>query len=88
ALSQGVARGAETGTLRPHPVLDGFVHFIDPAVTVRPVEASEADTVRISSRSPPGLYGPEGSRRALNFGPEITTLNTLKNAGAGIFMSP
>lgn len=88
ALSQGVARGAETGTLRPHRVLDGFGHFIDPAVTVRPVEASEADTIRISSRTPPGLYGPEGSRRALNLGPELTTLNTLENASAGIFTSP
>ena len=85
-LSQGVASGTETGTLRPYRVLDGFGRFIDPAVTVRPIETGEADTVKISPRTPPGLYGPEGSRRAINLGPELTSLSTLEDPSAGIFM--
>lgn len=84
ALSQGVANSAETGMLRPHRVLDGFGHFVDPAVTARPVEAGEADSIRISPRTPPGLYGPEGSRRAINLGPEITALSALEDRAAGI----
>ncbi len=85
ALSQGVASGAETGTLRPHLILDGFGHFVDPAVTVRPIEAGDADQVRVSPRTPPGLYGPEGSRRAINLGPELTELNALEDSVAGIY---
>lgn len=86
ALSQGVASSGEAGTtLRPHLVLDGFGHFVDPAVTVRPIEAGDADEVRVSPRTPPGLYGPEGSRRAINLGPEITALSTLEDPVAGIF---
>ena len=84
-LSQGVASGTESGTLRPHRILDGFGHFIEPAVTIRPIEAAEADMIEISPLTPPGLYGPEGSRRALNLGPEITALETLEDPSAGIF---
>jgi hypothetical protein len=85
ALSQGVASGPEAGTLRPHRVLNGFGQFVEPAVTVRPIEARDADSVRASPRTPPGLYGPEGSRRAINLGPEITALNALVDPVAGIY---
>ena len=84
-LSQGVASSTEAGALRPHRVLDGFGHFIDPAVTVRPVEAGDIDAVQISPRSPPGLYGPEGSRRAINLGPELVELRALEDPTAGVF---
>jgi hypothetical protein len=84
-LSQGVASSTEAGALRPHRVLDGFGHFIDPAVTVRPVEARDIDAVQISPRSPPGLYGPEGSRRAINLGPELAELRALADPTAGVF---
>ncbi len=84
-LSQGVASDAETGTLRPHRVLDAFGHFVDPKVTVRPIEAADANSVRISPQTPPGLYGPEGSRRAINLGPEITELSVLDDSAAGVF---
>ncbi len=84
-LSQGIASSAESGMLRPHRVLDGFGHFIEPAVTVRPVEASKIETVQISPRTPPGLYGPEGNRRAVNLGTAIAELRTLEDPTAGIF---
>jgi len=85
ALSQGVAVGGEAGTLRPHLVLDGFGHFVEPAVTIRPIEAGDADSVRVSPRTPPGLYGPEGSRRAINLGPEITAPSALDDPVGGIY---
>ncbi|NKB48119.1 MAG: DUF4159 domain-containing protein [Alphaproteobacteria bacterium] len=85
-LSQGVDSGAEAGTLRPHRVLDGFGHFIDPAVTIRPVDTSDAESIRISPRTPPGLYGPEGNRRAINLGPEVTELSSLEDPASGVFM--
>jgi hypothetical protein len=85
-LSQGISRGAEAGTLRPHRVLDGFGRFIDPAVTVRPIDTGDADSIRVSPRTPPGLYGPEGNRRAVNLGPEITALASLEDPASGIFM--
>ena len=88
ALSQGVASQAETGVLRPHRVLDGFGHLADPPVTVRPIEAGDADTISVSSQTPPGLYGPEGSRRAINLGPELTALSALGDPAAGVFTSP
>ena len=85
ALSQGVASRGEAGTLRPHLVLDGFGHFIDPAVTVRRIEVGDAEQVRVSPRTPPGLYGPEGNRRAVNLGPEITALSALEDRAAGLY---
>ena len=87
-LSQGIASSAEAGALRPHRVLDGFGHFIDPAVTVRPIEAGDIDAVQISPRSPPGLYGPEGNRRAINLGPDIAAMRALADPTAGVFTTP
>lgn len=84
ALSQGVARGADAGILRPHRVLDGFGRFVDPAVTIRPIDAGAVDTIRISPQTPPGLYGTEGSRRAINLGPDVSTVNALGNPAAGV----
>ncbi|NNE84884.1 MAG: DUF4159 domain-containing protein [Alphaproteobacteria bacterium] len=85
-LSQGISSGADAGTLRPHRVLDGFGRFVDPAVTVRPIDTGDAESIRVSPRTPPGLYGPEGNRRAVNLGPEITTLASLEDPASGVFM--
>ncbi|MDH3737843.1 MAG: DUF4159 domain-containing protein [Alphaproteobacteria bacterium] len=85
-LSQGIASGTDTGALRPHRLLDGFGRFVEPAVTIRPIEAADADAIEASPQTPPGLYGPEGSRRAINLGPKISALDTLKNSAASVFV--
>jgi len=84
ALSQGVASDTDSGSLRPYRVLDGFGRFTDPAVTVRPLEAAAGEAALVSAQAPPGLYGPEGSRRAVNLGPMIAGLESLEDPGAGV----
>ena len=54
------------GTLNPVRILDGFGAPQSPPLTAQPIEAKEIDTIRISSRHPPGIYGRAGLQSALN----------------------
>jgi hypothetical protein len=67
ALSAGVA--AEAGgnvPLAPAETLDGFGQLTPPPVAAAALTASAIATAAASPRHPPGLYGPENGRRALN----------------------
>jgi hypothetical protein len=66
-LANGV-RGAEDGSTRLAPVetLDGFGQPGAPPVAAAAMTAAELRDAVAGPRSPPGLYGPESNRRALN----------------------
>jgi hypothetical protein len=67
ALSSGVgpdAAGDEM--LAPARVLDGFGQWTSPPPGARPIATAGWATTAASPVHPPGLYGPEGSRRVLN----------------------
>ena len=68
AVSVGVAAGEEADgpPLAPAETLDGFGQLATPppaATAIPPALSAEAAA---SPRHPPGLYGPENGRRALN----------------------
>jgi hypothetical protein len=67
ALSAGVA-GNSSGSapLAPASTLDGFGQLVSPPSTAAALTADEVATTIASPRHPPGLYGPENGRRALN----------------------
>ena len=67
ALSGGEAGEPATGgLLAPARTLDGFGLWTSPPAEARPVEAANWAELAAGPAHPPGLYGPEGSRRVLN----------------------
>ncbi|WP_029007548.1 DUF4159 domain-containing protein [Azospirillum halopraeferens] len=74
ALSEGVAGTGPGGTLEPQEVLDGYGRLLAPGATVFPVEAEAFGAAAIGPRHPPGLYGREDARVALNLTTAVTAL--------------
>jgi hypothetical protein len=67
-LSAGVTSTADTTVLAPAESLDGFGRLDRPPEAAQGLEAAAFGTTPASPRHPPGLYGPENGRRALNLG--------------------
>ena len=76
AMSEGVA-AASDATLPPIETLDGFGRLQRAPPTVRPISGKEIATTTVSPRHPPGFYGTEDSRRALNLSAGILQLNAI-----------
>jgi hypothetical protein len=73
ALSAGVANDASgAAPLAPAVTLDGFGQQVAPPSTATALPANEVATTAASPRHPPGLYGPENGRRALNLSAHLT----------------
>jgi hypothetical protein len=68
ALSVGVAPVQGHEMLAPAETLDGFGLLSAPPQAATGLEADAFGATPVSPRHPPGLYGPENSRRALNLG--------------------
>ncbi len=88
AMSRGVA--GETDSKRPLPplmALDGAGRLVDPPPIAAPIEAGAFDEATPGPRTPPGYYGTEAERRALNLGPTVGALGPLALA-EGISSSP
>ena len=69
ALSVGVAPRAEgNAVLAPAETLDGFGLLSAPPQAASGLAADAFGATPASPRHPPGLYGPENGRRALNLG--------------------
>jgi len=68
ALSAGVAAGNEASDamLAPAETLDGEGLAVPPPATATAIAARNFAATAVSAQHPPGLYGPEASRRALN----------------------
>ncbi len=83
ALSAGVARVDANAVLPPAETLDGFGQLGTPPQAARGLIASAFTTTAVSPRHPPGLYGPENGRQALNLGaalPPLTAAPPLHGA--------
>lgn len=78
AMSVGVD-AEQTGTrpLPPLEVLDGHGRLTAPPAAAVPLESAAFDDARPGPRTPPGYYGTDRSRRALNLGPAVGTLAPL-----------
>jgi hypothetical protein len=68
ALSAGVATTADNTVLAPAETLDGYGLLSPPPPAATGLPADEIARTVASARHPPGLYGPENGRRALNLG--------------------
>jgi hypothetical protein len=68
ALSVGVAPVQGHEMLAPAETLDGFGVLSAPPQAATGLEADAFGATPVSPHHPPGLYGPENSRRALNLG--------------------
>ena len=71
ALSAGVATTADNAFLAPAETLDGYGLLSTPPQAATGLPASEIVRTVASPRHPPGLYGPENGRRALNLGANL-----------------
>jgi len=78
-LSRGIAGGGEDNAaeLPPLKLLDGFGHDVEPAATVEPIALALLARNQVGPSHPPGYYGTQTARRALNLGPGITALTAL-----------
>jgi Domain of unknown function (DUF4159)/Aerotolerance regulator N-terminal len=77
ALSAGTSTVADSTILAPADMLDGFGGLVRPPPSARGLEASAFPTTAPSPIHPPGLYGPEAGRRALNVGTASTMLEAI-----------
>jgi hypothetical protein len=68
AQSVGVAAAEGHTMLAPAETLDGFGLLSTPPPAASGLPADAFDSTAASPRHPPGLYGPENGRRALNLG--------------------
>lgn len=83
ALSAGVASTADVTVLAPAEALDGFGRLGRPPEAAQGLEAGAFGKTPASPRHPPGLYGPENGRRALNLGaaaPKLELAPTVNGA--------
>jgi hypothetical protein len=74
--------GAARPAAAPQATLDGFGALGPPPATALPIRAGESVTV--SPRHPPGLYGDGEARRALNLAPSAGDLQPLGALPAGV----
>ena len=71
ALSAGVEPVEDTAVLAPAETLDGYGLLSAPPPAATGLPANEISRTVASPQHPPGLYGPENGRRALNLGANL-----------------
>jgi hypothetical protein len=77
ALSQGVTTAASEESLPPIETLDGFGRLQRAPPTARPIPGKEIATAITSPQHPPGFYGTQDSRSALNLSAGIKELKPI-----------
>jgi hypothetical protein len=94
SLSQGVS-GARNQALPPVTSLDGFGRYTDPPAAAQPLPADTEDSaavkpgdkpapVRLGPTRPPGFYGNDAARFAVNLGDGMTRLTPIGDMPAGV----
>ncbi len=73
-LSAGVAGAGDDAVLGPAEALDGFGAVVRPPPAATGLTPADLAAPVVSPRHPPGLYGPESGRRALNLGAALPAL--------------
>ncbi len=76
-LSQGIATEEGSGVLAPISVMDGFGRLQSPPSTASPIEGAKFAGTVPGPQTPPGYYGRQGARRALNLSPAVGDLKPL-----------
>ncbi len=86
SLSHGVGSVGTAMPLPPVATLDGFGRLGSPPASAAalPAQAAGAAAPRVGPRQPPGFYGSDLQRRALNLGGSVTTIEALGPLPAGV----
>ena len=82
-MSRGVA-GAGELPLSPLDSLDGFGRLTPPPPTARSIAAADFAGSVVSPQTPPGFYGTDETRRALNLAPGLGELSALTDLPLGV----
>ncbi len=83
--SQGVAgSGGPEGVLPPLATLDGFGRLGEPPVTASAIPSRDFAQTKPGPRHPPGFYGQDLARRALNLSTSVAELKPLGAMPAGV----
>src|SRR5271166_5332193 len=82
AMSQGVAAGGEA-SLPPLETLDGFGRLQRAPAAARPIAGADFATATVSPKHPPGFYGMQDERRALNQSAGITEFKPIAGLPSG-----
>ncbi|MBV8913825.1 MAG: DUF4159 domain-containing protein [Acetobacteraceae bacterium] len=85
-LSAGVAASPADAVLPPVESLDGFGALGPPPQAATGITGKELQDPQASPRHPPGIYGPQSGRRALNLGAALPELRAAPPV-AGAAMS-
>jgi hypothetical protein len=84
-ISHGVASGAGgDGVLPPLLTMDGFARLQSPAPTAAAIPARGFAETKPGPRHPPGFYGQDAARRALNLSPSLGEPKPLGALPAGV----
>ena len=83
AMSHGVVAASEE-TLPPLQTLDGFGRLQRAPPTARPIAGKAIATAIVSPQHPPGFYGAQDSRRALNLSAGIAGLAPIADLPSGV----
>jgi hypothetical protein len=83
-MSQGVVGDQPGAALPPLQTLDGFGRLAPPPPTALPAEPAVFANSDIGPRHPPGYYGHDNARRALNLSAKVTTVSPLGALPAGV----
>ncbi|MBI3453086.1 MAG: DUF4159 domain-containing protein, partial [Rhodospirillales bacterium] len=84
ALSQGVAGDAGDTPLPPLSSLDGFGRLSAPPPAALAILSRAFATTKAGPKFPPGFYGSEVGRRALNLSPGLSPLKAIAALPTGI----
>lgn len=83
-MSQGVVSSADGPPLRPLSVLDAYAVPDEPNVGVQAIPAGAFAEARVSPENPPGFYGTDIHRRALNFSSQLNSLRMISDVPEGV----
>jgi hypothetical protein len=84
ALSAGVPGDGAGGPLDPLDTLDGYGRLGPAPATALPFQAADGPNPRAGPRHPPGFYGREDARRAVNLSPQIASVAPLGALPSGV----
>jgi len=88
ALSRGITGEESDRLLPPLNSLDGEGRLGKAWPLAQPLAANAVETAKAGPRHPPGFYGGEDVRRALNLAPQIESLKAVGPAPSGVSSLP
>ncbi|MEX2643945.1 MAG: DUF4159 domain-containing protein [Acetobacterales bacterium] len=87
-LSHGIVEGGGAVPLNPLLSVDAFGDLAEPPASARPLTADEIGAATVGPDHPPGFYGTNAMRRALNLGASVDSLQPITGLPASAAQFP